>query len=335
MPCYRSGATLPALVERLTTTLPAITSAYEVILVVDGPIDDTYAVARELERTHPDAVRAVLMRRNYGQHNALLAGLSRVRYDVTVTMDDDLQHRPEEIHKLLAPLADPLVDLVYGVAETEEHGFFRSLASRTVKAALTATGVPNANDVSAFRAFRTELREGFAHVADPFASLDVFLSWTTTSITAVKVAMDEREHGRSGYSLASLVRHAMNMVTGYSTFPLKVVTRLGFLAAVIGFGLGVFVVVQYVRGNISVAGFTTLASLLSLLSGLVMLSIGVLGEYVGRLHFRSMQQPTYLVRTEHLPSSPRAGLPGTTLPVVVDEQSADDVASALERRFPS
>jgi len=333
IPCYRSGATLPPLVERLVSVLPTISSAHEIILVVDGPIDDTYAVARELERKHTGIVKAMLMRRNYGQHNALIAGLSRATYDVTVTMDDDLQHRPEEIHKLIGPLRDPLVDLVYGVADEEEHGFLRSFASRTVKASLASAGVPNAKDVSAFRAFRTDLRDGFAHVADPFASLDVFLSWTTTSIVAVPVRMDQREEGRSGYSLSSLVRHAMNMVTGYSTFPLKVVTRMGVAASLLGFGLALYVVVQYFRGTIQVAGFTTLASLLSILSGMVMLSIGVLGEYLGRLHFRSMQRPTYIVRTEQHVVEPRAGLPGTTLPLVVESVLPDDVAEALSRKF--
>lgn len=333
IPCYRSGPTLPPLVERLVDVLPTISTAHEVILVVDGPIDDTYAVARRLEREHPGVVKAVLMRRNYGQHNALIAGLSRASYDVTVTMDDDLQHRPEEIHKLLAPLEDPLVDLVYGVADEEEHGLLRSFASRTVKAALATAGVPNAKDVSAFRAFRTDLREGFSHVADPFASLDVFLSWTTTSIQSVPVRMEQRQEGESGYSFSSLVRHAMNMVTGYSTFPLKMVTRIGIGAALFGFALALYVLVQHFRGEIRVAGFTTLASLLSILSGLIMLSIGVLGEYLGRLHFRSMARPTYIVRTEQVAVEPRAGLPGTVLPHVAEGVQPDDVAAALERRF--
>ena len=333
IPCYRSRLTLPELVSRLHTELPKIADAYEVILVVDGSPDDTYAVARQLELQFPDTVRALLLRRNYGQHNALLAGLARAKYEFTVTMDDDLQHRPEELATLIAPLEDPLVDLVYGVAMDEEHGIFRSLASRMVKAALAAADVPSARDVSAFRAFRTDLRDGFAHVADQFASIDVLLSWTTNSIRRVEISMDHRTVGTSSYTFSSLARHAMNMVTGYGTVPLKLVTWLGFGCSLLGVALLVFVLVRFIAGDIEVAGFTTLASMLAILSGAMMLSIGILGEYIGRLHFRSMQRPTFLVRVDGGEGGPRAGLPGTELAPVVEEKHPDEIAAALTARY--
>ena len=332
VPCYCSRDTLPALASDLARWLPQVAEAFEVIFVVDGSPDDTYAVARALERQYPDMVRAVLLRRNYGQHNALLAGLARARYEITVTMDDDLQHRADQLATLLGPLEDPMVDLVYGVAAEEEHGLFRSFASRIVKAALSAAGVPSAKDVSAFRAFRTDLRDGFAHVADQFANIDVLLSWTTTMIQRVDVRMDEREVGKSGYTFSKLVRHALNMITGYGTAPLKLVTWLGLLVSLVGFVLLVTITVQFIGGKIQVAGFMTLASLLALLSGAMMLSIGILGEYLGRLHFRSMQRPSYLVRVDSQASGPRAGLPGTELPRVVEDRSPDDVAAPIERR---
>ena len=333
IPCYRSRLTLPELVGRLHTELPKIADAFEVILVVDGSPDDTYAVARHLELEFPGTVRALLLRRNYGQHNALLAGLARAQYEFTVTMDDDLQHRPEELATLIAPLADPLVDLVYGVALEEEHGIFRSLASRMVKAALAAADVPSARDVSAFRAFRTDLRDGFAHVADQFASIDVLLSWTTNSIRRVEITMDQRTVGTSSYTFSSLARHAMNMVTGYGTVPLKLVTWLGFGCSVLGMALLVFVLVRFISGDTQVAGFTTLASMLAILSGAMMLSIGILGEYIGRLHFRSMQRPTFLVRVDGGDGGPRAGLPGTVLVPVVEDEHPDEIAAALTARY--
>lgn len=336
IPCYRSGSTLPELVSRLLAELPKVATAYEVIMVVDGSPDDTYAVARSLENEHPDEVRAVLLRRNYGQHNALLAGLARARHEITVTMDDDLQHRPEELGSLLAPLRDdPLLDLVYGVAAAEEHGLLRSLASRTVKAALAAADVPSARDVSAFRAFRTDLRDGFAHVADQFSNIDVLLSWTTTAIDRVPVEMDQRAEGRSGYTFGKLVRHAMNMVTGYGTVPLRLVTWLGLFVSVFGFALLIAVLARYLVGEIEVAGFTTLASMLAMLSGAMMLSIGILGEYLGRLHFRSMQRPTFLVRVDGRRDGPRAGLPGTSLPEVTEGRQPDEVAQALHLKYRS
>ncbi|GAA6527570.1 glycosyltransferase [Intrasporangium sp. DVR] len=334
IPCYRSRATLPDLVRRLHESLPAVVEAFEVILVVDGSPDDTYAVARRLERQHTETMRTVLLRRNYGQHNALLAGIMRARHEVIITMDDDLQHRPEEVGALVDALADPLVDLAYGVPIEEEHGITRSFASRIVKTGLAASGVPNAKDVSALRAFRTDLRDGFAHVADPFASLDVLLSWTTNAVRRVTVRMDNRASGRSNYSLRGLIRHAMNMVTGYGTAPLKLVTWMGLATSVLGFALLVSVLARFWMGAVEVAGFTTLASMLAILSGALMLSIGILGEYIGRLHFRSMQKPTFLVKEDSHPDSVWQAGTGV-VPPGRSTLTPDEVAAALEEYYRS
>ena len=300
IPCYRSSATLPELVARLHATLGAESgspaSDYEVVLVVDGSPDDTAAVARGLA-AHAK-VRCLELRRNYGQHNALLAGVLRARHEVVVTMDDDLQHRPDQIAALVEPLREESVDLVYGVAQEEEHGFWRSLASRAVKRGLGASGVPSATDVSAFRAFRRDLAPVFSQVNDPYVSMDVLLSWATTAVRRVVVQMDERTVGTSNYSLRSLVRHTLNMVTGYSTLPLRSVAWLGAFCAALGIGLLAFVLVKFVAGEVTVAGWTTLASMIAIFSGAQMISIAVLGEYVGRLHTRSMQRPTYVVRRD-------------------------------------
>lgn len=332
IPCYRSRESLRPLVERLHATLPALTGHYEVVLVVDGSPDDTYTVARELEREDPRHVRALLLRRNYGQHNALLAGVARARYEITVTMDDDLQHLPEQIPALLAPLEDPMVDLVYGVPSNEEHGAMRSFASRAVKGALAAASVQNAQDVSAFRAFRTDLREGFLHVADAFVSLDVLLSWTTVGVRRATVEMARRETGRSAYTLTSLMRHAFNMITGYGTLPLKIVTWIGVACSIFGVVLLVSVLYGFFVGTTEIAGFTTLASMIAIFSGAQMLSLGIIGEYLGRLHFRSMQRPMYLVRVDGGGAGPRAGVAGLVEPTPVEGELPDEVARAVQAR---
>ena len=191
VPCYRSASTLADLVAGLSTVLPTATSAYEVILVVDGSPDDTWEVAPKLAAEH-EIVRAIRLARNYGQHNALIAGVRAARHEIVVTMDDDLQHPPDQIPVLLRALTDDL-DLVYGVPETEEHGFLRSLASRSVKAGLSAAlGIRDAKLMSAFRAFRTFLRDGFDGLHGPHASIDVALSWATTRVGATTVRMADR-----------------------------------------------------------------------------------------------------------------------------------------------
>jgi glycosyltransferase involved in cell wall biosynthesis len=295
VPCYRSATTLPTLVEGLTRVLPGATTAYEVVLVVDGSPDNTWEVASKLAAHHPN-VRAIRLARNYGQHNALIAGVRSARHEVIVTMDDDLQHPPDQIPALLAALTDDL-DLVYGLPEREEHGVVRSFMSRTVKAMMSiGLDIHNAKLISAFRAFRTFLRDGFDGLHGPHASVDVALSWGTTRVGATTVRMEDRADGRSNYTTRMLIRHAINMLMGYSIAPLRLVSYLGITLALGGLALLGVIIVRYLTGNTTVAGFTTIASMVALFSGAQMLGIGVLGEYVGRLHSSGMGRPTYVIR---------------------------------------
>jgi undecaprenyl-phosphate 4-deoxy-4-formamido-L-arabinose transferase len=295
VPCYRSAGTLPSLVTRINAVMPGAVTAYEVILVADGGAYGTWEVAKTLAQTS-GPVRAIQLARNYGQHNALVAGVRAARYDVVVTMDDDLQHLPEQIPALLAALTDD-VDLVYGLPVDEEHGVMRSLASRTVKAGMaSAMGVDNARQVSAFRAFRTFLRNGFDLVNGPDVCIDVALSWGTTRIAAARVEMAERTEGESGYTFRRLMRHTMNMVLGYSTTPLRLVTYLGFAVGATGLVLFARLIWLYLTGSTTVAGFTTISAMVAVFSSAQMIAIGMLGEYVGRIHSGGMGRPTYVIR---------------------------------------
>jgi glycosyltransferase involved in cell wall biosynthesis len=294
IPCYRSAPVLPTLVARLSTVLPTVSPEYEVILVVDSP-DDTWDVASDLAVKY-DNIQAIRMARNYGQAAAVIAGIRAARHDVIVTMDDDLQHLPEEIPKLVAALTDDL-DLVYGIAGEEEHGFFRSACARSVKAAMsTAMDVENAKLLSAFRVFRAFLRAGLDDVRGPHVSIDVALFWSTTRIRAIDVRMDRRTVGTSGYNFFSLVKHALNMIMGYSTKPLRVVTYFGFLVGLGGALLLARLLWLYYHGDTTVAGFTTIASMVAIASSAQMIAIGVLGEYLGRVHSAGMGRPTYVIR---------------------------------------
>lgn len=300
IPCYRSAKTLPELVTRINSSMELLqqtqrVGTYEILLVVDGSPDNTDQVALGLEQSNP-TVTALLLRRNFGQHNALVAGIRAARFEITVTIDDDLQHPPEEIHFLLEKLEEPQTDLVYAVPLVEEHGFFRSFASRLVKRSLSLAGVANAESVGAFRAFKTDLREGFAEATDSQVNLDVILSWTTTQVRSVSVTMNRRPDGKSSYSFRRLIAHTLNMVTGYGVVPLRIATWLGFFCAALGLALLIYVVVRFAVGETTVQGFTTLAALVSMFAGAQMLTIGIIGEYLGRQHFRSMNRPMYLVR---------------------------------------
>ncbi|MEV6964713.1 glycosyltransferase family 2 protein [Hamadaea sp. NPDC051192] len=295
IPCYRSEKTLPALVERLHPVLAQQPGDYEIILVVDGSPDNTWQVAADLAQLH-ERTRAIRLARNYGQHNAIVAGVRAARFDVIVTMDDDLQHPPEEIPRLLTALEDD-VDLVYGVSVEEEHKVGRNIGSRGLKAALTlGLGVPDARNLSAFRAFRSFLRGGFDLITGPHLSIDVALSWTTTRIVGVAVRMEHRQEGESGYTLRTLIARAVDIAVGYSVRPLRIVTYVGFLVGLAGLVLVGRLLWLYFTGNTTVAGFTTIATVVAIFASVQMIAIGVLGEYVGRIHSHGMGRPTYVIR---------------------------------------
>jgi glycosyltransferase involved in cell wall biosynthesis len=303
IPCFRSTATLPALLEGIAAAVPAQRRPYEVILVVDDDSDDTWTLAAELARRDP-AVRALRLSRNYGQHNAIVAGIRDARHEVVVTMDDDLQHPPDQIPVLLAALT-PETDLVYGVPAAEEHRLLRSLASRGVKWALARTlGIRDARSVSAFRAFRAHLTPAFDGISGPHTSIDVVLSWATSRIAATTVTMRHRADGRSGYTVRSLLRHTANMVFGFSTAPLRAVTAVGVAIGLVGLLLFARVTWSYFTGSTTVAGFTTIASMVALFASAQLVALGVLGEYLGRIHVRGMGRPGYLVREQARAAAP-------------------------------
>jgi len=296
IPCYNSERSIGPLVEALRPVLAGLAPASEIILIDDASADGTAAAITELARRHPD-VTAVTLMRNYGQHAALLCGIRAARYAVTVTMDDDLQHPPEELPRLVAALTDD-IDVVYGSAAAEPHGLMRRVASRITKRVLAdAMGVATAGRASAWRVFRTRLRDAFTDFRGSFVSIDVLLTWGTQRFTALTVRHDPRTIGTSNYTFKKLLVHAINMMTGFSAIPLRLASWIGFLLT--GFGLLVLVYVlgRYLIEDSAPAGFPFLACIISLFSGAQLLCLGIIGEYLGRAHFRLLDRPPYQVRS--------------------------------------
>lgn len=296
VPVFRSEASLPVLVERASAALGAICGSFEIVLVDDGSGDGTWGVIEDLARRFPQ-VRGISLFRNHGQHNALLCGIRAARYDVVVTVDDDLQHPPEEIPKLLEALT-PEVDVVYGVAERLPYRSARSFSSWLTKVALRGVmGADIAPHVTSFRAFRRSLRDAFQQYQSPLVCIDVLLTWATTRFAVVEVRHEQRKFGTSGYSLGKLLVHAGNLITGFSVTPLRFASLLGFGCTVLGFVLLAFVVGRYLAEGTPIPGFPFLASTILLFSGIQLFVIGVLGEYLARVHLRTMEKPAYVIRT--------------------------------------
>jgi undecaprenyl-phosphate 4-deoxy-4-formamido-L-arabinose transferase len=296
IPVYNSAETLPALWEQLRLVLDPLEMEYEVILVDDGSRDGSWAVLKELQAGFPRQVIPIQLMRNYGQHNALLCGIREARSPLIVTLDDDLQNPPSEIPVLLDKLQQGF-DVVYGVSRQGQHGLLRNLASRITKIALqSAMGAEIARQVSAFRVFRTALRKGFGEYRGPFVSIDVLLTWGTTRFASVPVRLDPRRGGVSGYTLRKLVAHALNMMTGFSVLPLQIASLLGFSFMLFGLAVLIYVLARYFSGPGGVPGFPFLASIIAIFSGVQLFTLGVIGEYLARMHFRLMDRPPYAIR---------------------------------------
>ena len=295
VPVYNSEASLAELVQRLQTSLSSLAAEFEIILVNDGSRDRSWEVVRELAATQP-RVRGMNLIRNFGQHNALLAGIRAATFAVTVTIDDDLQHPPEEIHKLLARLHGG-ADVVYGTPGALQHSVWRNFLSRITKRAMAqAMRIDSIVDINAFRAFRTELREAFRSYSSPQLLLDVLLSWGTSRFAAVEVDHRPRKHGRSNYTPVKLINHAMLMLTGFSTAPLRFASSLGFFFTFFGIGVLVYVLGRYLISGSPVPGFPFLASAIAIFSGAQLFALGIIGEYLARMFNRSMERPVYLVK---------------------------------------
>jgi undecaprenyl-phosphate 4-deoxy-4-formamido-L-arabinose transferase len=291
VPTYKSPTTLTELVER-TESLGL--SAFEIIIVDDGNNDATWEQIGLLSQTNKSVV-GLRLGRNFGQHSALLAGVRKAKYSQIVTIDDDLQNPPEEIPNLLAKLVNG-VDVVYGVSTQVRQNVWRRFTSRTAKAIFAKVlGFESAISISSFRAFRTQLREGFAGELGPHVSLDALLTWSTSRFSTLEVEHHARRVGKSNYSFTKLVRFMLDTATSYSTRPLRLATTLGFITTLFGLLLLVWVVGNAIFVGDSVPGFPFLAASIAVFSGVQLVVLGILGEYLGKIHFRAMNKPTFSV----------------------------------------
>ena len=299
IPVYGSEQTLAPLcgqiAEVMSEKMPSL--AYEIILVNDCSPDGVARVIEALKERLPQ-MRCITLLRNFGQHNALLAGIRAAKYDRIVTMDDDGQHPASAIPRLVESLTSDL-DLVYADPLNEERGVLRGFASVSVKYFLTkALGVGGAANISSFRIFRTILRTAFEKYNSPVVFIDALLSWGTKRIGAIHIEHQKRVAGKSGYTLRKLIGHTLNMVTSFSVLPLRIASIIGLITIL--FGLAIFVVclVRFLIIGREMPGFMFLASAIILFSGVQLLLLGVLGEYISRMHMSLMNRPAYAIRND-------------------------------------
>lgn len=295
VPVYNSAKTLGSLLERLTKVMASISQSYEIILIDDGSPDESWTVIQSLREAYGEHLVAVQLMRNYGQHNALMCGLGMARGEYVVTMDDDLQNPPEEIPKLLTHIKQHGLDLVYGCPSEREHAAWRNIGS-TLVMHFYRTVFRNPVTPTPFRIMRHQLAKSVMFYDLNFTYLDGLLAWCTSRIAGVQVAHHPRAHGSSGYSMRKLLVLSLNLYTNFSLIPLQIVSGLGFVTALSGFTVGLYYLFQFFASNIEVPGFASTIIAILILGGAQLLALGVIGEYLGRLHLNVNRKPQYVIR---------------------------------------
>jgi polyisoprenyl-phosphate glycosyltransferase len=295
IPVYRSALTLRELTQRLLAVLDATQMSYEILFVEDGSPDDSWSILREVQQERPEQIVCIQLMRNYGQHNALMCGFRQSRGRYVITMDDDLQNPPEEIPVLLQAMEAGNYDLMYGRYEHKAHEGWRNLSSSVVNAFYRAV-FGSSHRVTSFRIIRRPVVDSILVYSLNFTFIDGLLAWNTQRIGEVTVRHCPRPQGRSGYSFGKLMVLALNLFTNFSLLPLQIVSAFGLLSASAGFLLTIYYLIRYFTSQIDLPGYASLIVTILFLGGVQLLALGVIGEYLGRLHLNVNRKPQYVER---------------------------------------
>jgi dolichol-phosphate mannosyltransferase/undecaprenyl-phosphate 4-deoxy-4-formamido-L-arabinose transferase len=297
IPVYKSSACMAELLRQLTETMQRLGNAYEVILIDDASPDDTWQTIESLAPLYP-RVSAIQLLTNVGQHKATLCGMSYARGDIVITMDDDLQHPPDQLPVLIDALrSHPEIDCVYGCFEVKQHAAYRNLGSRVIQwINARSFGLPRDLRSSSLRLIRRPIASALLQYDTRNAVIEAILYATTHRIMSVKVRHAERYAGRSNYTLAKQFNMAFDHICNVSMLPLRLLSTLGISICLMSLIYVCYILYSYFSGRVGVAGWATVVILVSFFAGLTLLSLGIVGEYVIRILREVRGGPPFLIR---------------------------------------
>ena len=301
IPVYRSEGSLPPLIERLGRVFAEMQVEYEVVLVDDASPDNSWQVMQELRYQDP-RVKIIQHMRNFGQHKAILCGMEHARGRFVVTMDDDLQHPPEEIPKLFEALTDDdETDVIIGAYESKQHSWFRNMGSWAVNRVSDYVFAKDPNlKLTSFRIMRRSVVEELGNTAHHNPRIGQLLLLITNRIKNVQVVHNPQENGSSRYRLSRLVPDALDHILSNSALPLQMVSYLGFGCSILSFVMITYYLYRFFFIGVGVPGWTTTILLLLFFFGMVLFSLGVVGEYLIRILKQVQHSPRSIVRKKKL-----------------------------------
>lgn len=297
IPVYNEEENIPALCRRLAETMGKIGRSYEIIFVDDGSSDRSVELIGGFA-AHDPHVRLIEFNRNYGQHAAVFAGFEHSRGEIVVTLDADLQNPPEEIPKLIAKVEEGY-DIVGGLRGERRDSAFRKIPSWLVNRFIArATGVGLKDYGCMLRAYRRVVVDQIVRCNEISSFIPTLANSFARSVTEIEVAHAERKRGKSKYNLGRLLKLNFDLVTGFSLFPIQLISGLGILIALLGIGFGILLIVlRFIYGAVWAAqGVFTLFAVLFVFVGIQLLAMGLIGEYIGRIYAEVRNRPRYVIK---------------------------------------
>ncbi|MEA1927658.1 MAG: glycosyltransferase family 2 protein [Candidatus Auribacterota bacterium] len=298
VPVFNAGETLLILVQRIKAVFHSLGQSFDLIFVDDKSSDNSWQILQQLKEEDSEIIKIIKLGRNFGQHNAIMCGFHFCRGEYVITLDDDLQNPPEEIPKLIEKMKDGY-DVVYGIYGKKAHSPIKNFGSRLIGWYYRRVFKMN-NRISAFRLISNEIVGRIINYDKSFTYIDGLISWNTSSIGEATVEHSARTHGRSGYNISKILKLSFNMLTNFSAFPIRIVSFLGVIFSTYGFGLGIYFFIKTFVTNIPVTGYASLMVAITIFSGVQLLTIGVIGEYIARVHMNINRKPQYVIKEKFL-----------------------------------
>lgn len=299
IPCYHSAQTVGNVVRDIVdTVLVRSEFQYEIILVNDNPPDDTWRVICEMCRNNPN-IHGICFTKNFGQHAALMAGYRKVTGDIVVSLDDDGQTPPQEMFKLIDALNEK-TDLVYAKYIQKKRSLFRNFGSKVNDWMVQwLLNKPKELYLANYYAAKRFIIDEMVKCENPFPYIDGLALRSTSEYINVDIVHKERVAGNSGYSIAKLMGLWMNGLTSFSVKPLRIATFSGFCISLFGLVLAIIIIIQklILKDSVS-AGWPSIMTVVLILDGAIMIMLGLVGEYVGRIYVTMNKSPQYVIKDE-------------------------------------
>lgn len=299
IPVHNEEEVLESLYKRLIPVMDGINKPYEILLINDGSKDRSEHILNELHQRRPEHIRIIHFNGNYGQHMAIMAGLERVRGEIIVTMDADLQNPPEDIPKLVAKMEEGH-DVVGGYRQNRQDSLWRKWVSKLhniIRAKITPR-IPMKDEGCMLRAYRRHIVDVMVSSGEASTFIPALAMTYAHNPAEVGVSHEARQEGTTSYNLYKLIRYNFDLITGFSLVPLQVFTLIGILVSA-GSGLLVFyLLMRRLFIGPEAEGMFTLFALLFFLAGLCLLGLGILGEYIGRIYQEVLKRPRFVIKSE-------------------------------------